>query len=276
MKKKKCVRYVGLAAVLMVFLVGFSMPEEKGEHRQGVHQQLEPKEQKPSEKGDLAAKMEELLSKIVIAAAKVEDYTCIFTKQEYVGNKMRRTETIFMKHKKEPHSVYMKWIKKPYKDRECLYCGGKYDNKLKAHEGHGFKSWFGTLSLNPKGGRAMKGNRHPITESGIFNTIDKIKKDFESARKHPEHNVSYERFEEREIHGQPSFCVLIIQPKNRKLGYYAHKAEICIHQKLYIPTSVKIWDFSGRLVEFYTYREYKINVGLTNRDFDIKNKEYNF
>ncbi len=276
MKKKNCGRYFGLPAVFMVFLVAFSISEENGVPKQDGYLQQALREQKPSEKEDLAAKMEELLNRMLVAAANVEDYTCIFTKQEYVRNKMRRMETIFMKHKKEPHSVYMKWIEKPYRNRECLYSEGKYDNKLKAHEGHGIKSWFGTLSLNPKGGRAMKGNRHPITEAGIFNTIDKIKKDFELAREHPEHNVLYERYEETEIHGQPSFCVFVIQPRSRKLGYYAHKAEICIHRELYLPTSVKIWDFIGRLVEFYTYREYKINVGLTDRDFDIKNKAYDF
>lgn len=238
--------------------------------------QQEPKKQNPSKKEGLAVKIEELFSNVVTAAGKVEDYTCIFTKQEYIKGKMQRLETIFMKHKKEPHSVYMKWTKKPNIDRECLYCEGKYDNKLKVHEGRGIKSLIGTISIDPKSPMAMEGSRHPITDAAIFNTVFKINNDFELAKKHPEHKVSYKRFEEKEIQGQPSFCVLIIQPKNRTLGYYAYKAEICIHQKLYIPTSVKIWDFSGRLVEFYTYREYKINVGLTDRDFDIKNKEYNF
>jgi len=276
MKKNYWCRFIGLATVFVVFLGCSSLKEKKrGQEQYPLPKQV-PKEQKPSEKEDLAVKIDELLNKIVAAAERVEDYTCIFTKQEYVKGKMRPTETIFMKHKKEPHSVYMKWVKKPYLDRECLYSEGKYDNKLKVHEGHGLKSLFGTLSLNPKGAMAMKGNRHAITKAGIFNTIRLIEKDFELAKSHPEHNVLHERFEKKEIHGQPSSCMFIVHPKDRELGYYAHKAEICTHQKLHLPTSVKIWDFTGSLVEFYTYREYKINVGLTDKDFDIKNKEYDF
>lgn len=276
MKKNHWRRIACLAAVFVVFWGCFSISEEKRGQKQHLHSRQKPKKQKPSEKEDSAAKMEELLNKMMAASAKVEDYTCILTKQEYVKGKIRRMETIFMKHKKKPHSIYMKWIKKPFRDRECLYSEGKYNNKLKTHAGHGLISLFGTLSLDPKGGRAMKRNRHPITETGIFKIICILKKDFELAKKHPEHNVLYERFEKREIHGQPSICVFMVLPKGKKLGYYAYKVEICIHQELSLPTSVRIWDFIGRLVEFYTFREIKINVGLTDKDFDIKNKEYNF
>ena len=170
----------------------------------------------------------------------------------------------------------MKWLKEPHKDRESLYCHGKYNNEVQAHEGHGFSSWFGTVSLDPKGSMAMKGNRHPITEAGIFHTIELIKKDFELAKKHPEHGVKYTDITETKVHGQPSLCVTAVQPKNPKLGYYAHKALICIHKKLFLPTKIKIWDFTGRLVEIYTYRKYRLNVGLTDRDFDTGNKEYEF
>lgn len=276
MNKKHCGGIAGLLAVFMVSLVCISLTTERRVHKPPPYLQQESKEQEPSGKEELVAKMEELLNKMMTATEKVQDYTCIFTKQEFVKNKLRRMETIFMKHRKKPHSVYMKWIKKPNKSRECLYCEGRYGNKLQAHEGRGLKSLVGTLSLNPEGRSAMKGNRHPITEAGIFNTIYKIKKDFELAKEHPEHNVLYERFEEKEILGQPSICVHIIQPKDMKYGYYAFKAEIGIHQKLHLPVSVKIWDVTERLVEFYTYSEYKINVGLTERDFDVNNEEYNF
>ena len=276
MNKKRCGGLTVSLAVFMVSLVCISLTTEKGEHRLPPYLKQKLKEQEPSGKEELVAKMEELLNKMTTVTEKVQDYTCIFTKQEYVKNKLQRKETIFMKHRKKPHSVYMKWINKPHKNRESLYCEGKYGNKLQAHEGRGLMSLVGTLSLNPEGRTAMKGNRHPITEAGIFNTIYRIKKDFELAKENPEHNVLYERFEEKEILGQPSISVHIIQPKDKKYGYSAYKAEIGIHKELYLPVSVKIWDFTERLVEFYTYSEYKIDVEFTERDFDVHNKEYNF
>ena len=56
--------------------------------------QQEPKKQKPSKKEDLAAKMKELFSNVVTAAIKVQDYTCIFAKQEYINGKMQRMDLL--------------------------------------------------------------------------------------------------------------------------------------------------------------------------------------
>ena len=54
--------------------------------------QQEPKKQKATKKEDLAAKMEELFDNVVTAAVKVHDYTCVFTKQEYINGKMQRMD----------------------------------------------------------------------------------------------------------------------------------------------------------------------------------------
>ena len=232
-----------------------------------------PEEKKPE---TMQEKMGNLLSKMVAAAKRVKDYTATFTKQEIVDGKQWPLETVFMKAKAKPHCVYLKWIKEPNKGRESLYCQGKYDNEIQAHEGSGFSSIFGTVSLDPTGSMAMKGNRHPITDAGIHHTVKLIQDDFALAQKHPEHGVIYTNFLEAKVNGQPSYCVLALQPEDKKLGYYAYKAEICIHKKLYLPTSVKIWDHKDKLVEQYTYSNYKINPGLTDADFDKKNKDYDF
>jgi hypothetical protein len=39
---------------------------------------------------------------------------------------------------------------------------------------------------------------------------------------------------------------------------------------------VIIRDWQGRLYEQYDYSEVKLNAGLTRKDFDPDNKEYNF
>ncbi len=229
---------------------------------------------KPNPEDEMRAKMEQLLSKMSRAIARLKGYTCTFTKQEFVDGELLPTETIFMKHRRKGNCIYMKWIKEPHKNRESLWCPAKYGKKVKAHEGGFFG--FVTVSLDPKGSMAMKGNRHPITEAGLYHTFKLIKNDFELGKKHPEHHVKYEKFWEQKVKGQPSWCVSVVQPKDKKLGYYAHKAVICMHKKLYLPTLVKIWDHKGRLVEVYTYSNYKINPSLTDKDFDVDNSEYNF
>ena len=58
--------------------------------------------------------------------------------------------------------------------------------------------------------------------------------------------------------------------------YAAERVEICSHRALHLPTRVRIWEADGRLVEHYTYRDYRLNPGLTAKDFDTRNPEYGF
>jgi hypothetical protein len=225
---------------------------------------------------ELDVLMTDMLINMVAASEKITDYTVSFTKQEYVDKKMRALETTFMKHKRSPHCVYMKWVKDPFKDRETIYCEGKYKNEIQAHAGSGIASWVGKVSLDPKGSMAMKGNRHPILDAGIWHTIGLIKKDYGTGHKSAANRATYDRYWTTKVQGQPSYCVFVTHPKDTSIGFYAYKAEICVHQQLYIPTSVKIWDFTDRMVESYTYSNYKINVGLTDADFDHENKEYKY
>lgn len=37
-----------------------------------------------------------------------------------------------------------------------------------------------------------------------------------------------------------------------------------------------VWDRAGRIYERYTYKDLKLDVGLTARDFDPDNPKYDF
>ncbi len=222
---------------------------------------------------ELAAKVDEIFTKVVKAVNGVTNYTVTFTKQEFVDGKLQEMETIFMKHRKSPNCVYMSWTKNPNKGRETLWCQGVHDNEIRAHEG----GFLGIVSvwLDPNGSMAMKGNRHPITDAGIWHTTELIKKDYDLGKKNPS-LVKYADYEEKSINGEPSMCITAIQPSDKSAGFYAGKATICINKNHYLPTMLKIWDHSGKMIEYYTYSKYKINPGLTDEDFNEKNKDYKF
>jgi outer membrane lipoprotein-sorting protein len=58
--------------------------------------------------------------------------------------------------------------------------------------------------------------------------------------------------------------------------YYASRAEIWIDDALRLPIKAKLWDHHGQLYEFYELRDLRINVGLSDADFDPDNPRYGF
>ena len=58
--------------------------------------------------------------------------------------------------------------------------------------------------------------------------------------------------------------------------YYGGQSEFYLAKDNGLPTKVVIRDWHGRLYESYEYPELHTNVGLTRKDFDPDNEEYDF
>lgn len=212
----------------------------------------------------------------VAAMKKLRDFTAIFHKQEYAKGKMRPKEIASMKFRMKPRSVYMKWIGKEKKDQEVIWQKGWNDNDLKAHKGS-FPDI--TVNLNPKGRLAKADNRHPVTEAGFPHTVQLIASNFNRIRKNMGDGSKIVDLGEQNILGAKARCFESHLPKDKNPKYYMYKSIICSDLKTKLPVKVQIWDKEDgkvRLVETYVYEKVKINVGLTDADFDPENKEYDF
>lgn len=215
--------------------------------------------------------LESWISEADAVLAGTDSYSAIFHKQEKLDEGLSGEETIYLKFKK-PFKVYMKWIKTPYTGRELLYAEGWNNNRLKAHEG----GILGIVNVNldPKSVRAMKGNRHPITDTGLENLVRVIGKDLRKGLRagnigvidHGEETV-YER-KTRKFEG--------IFPKDKTRGYYCYRAVINLDIEKKVPLRVMIYDWDDNLIENYGYEGLKLDAGLTNADFDPKNPAYRF
>lgn len=203
---------------------------------------------------------------------RIHDYTCIFYQQERIDGKLLPQQTIRMKFRK-PFSVYMKWIKEPYKGQEIIYVHGWNNGKLRVHPGS-FPDI--TVNLDPNGSLAMKDNRHPVTEAGIGFTIQIVAKDIQTALAHPGDSVQYFDQGQKKVMGREAQCLEAIMPVKSISRYYAHRAVICIDDKWKLPTHVAIYDSTNTLIEEYYYSDIKINPGLTDEDFNPDNPDYNF
>jgi hypothetical protein len=216
--------------------------------------------------------IEALLWEAYESYGKINDYTGILHKQERIGKKMYPEETIFFKFAK-PFKVYMKWIKDPYKNREMIYVEGWNDNKIRAHEG----GLIGVVSVNldPKGSMAMKGNRHPVTDMGIGNLLKVVQSNIQKAKKNGD-SITVVKLGEEKVFSVDTIKLEATFPKEKEKGYYCYRAILWVDKEKKLPIKIMVYDWDNQLVENYAYEDLKFNVGLTDKDFDPSNKEYNF
>src|SRR5262249_11735785 len=103
------------------------------------------------------------------------DYTATFLKQERVDGVLRDLETIQLKLRHKPFSVYMKWLEGGDEGRQVLFVEGQNDDKLQVRLG-GIKSRLPVVKLKPTDSLAMQESRHPITEMGLLELTSQVHK----------------------------------------------------------------------------------------------------
>ena len=114
---------------------------------------------------------EEWLREAEAAYDRVTSYTAIFHKQQRVAGTLLPEETILIKYRK-PFSLYMKWIKAPYKGSELLYVEGWNGNRARAHRGGILR--IITRNLDPKDPGLMADNLRPVTSTGIGYLLETV------------------------------------------------------------------------------------------------------
>ncbi len=216
----------------------------------------------------------------------VRDYEAVFIKQERIGGHMAAEEQSFVKIRqagrsengKIPFSVYMRFTQPPrIAGREVIYVDGRNDGKLIAHEG-GLLG-IATVYLLPTSQWAMQGNRYPITEIGLENLIRRMIEKGERDRQHDECELKVNR--SIKVNGHAATEIQIIHPQPRDYFEF-HIAKILIDDELNVPVSYEgyLWPEQPGgepvLLERYQYADLRLNVGLTDEDFDPANDDYHF
>jgi hypothetical protein len=210
--------------------------------------------------------------------ARISDYTCTFHKRERIDGKLISPHVMLMKARNRPTSIYMKFVR-PNKGREAIYVAGRNKGHVLAHDVGLFKVLAGTMLLDPKSEMAMDECRHPITEAGIGALIDTVAKHW-SYELTPEGAVV-------SIHpnmtiGPRTVTMIESTHPTRRSDFLFHKVKLYLDHEHGLPIRFEAYDWPKRpggpidLVEEYTYTDLKIDVGLTDRDFDPNNRAYAF
>jgi hypothetical protein len=215
-----------------------------------------------------------LVQKFVDTVDALPGYQVVMGKQQRIGGELKPMETLLLKQRRSPDCRYMKWIAEPHKGREIILCADRYDGKLQVHES-GFLG-LATLSLDPAGSTASKGNLRPIAQAGVYNMAKMLKADIE--RRRAAGKIEAPETSERVVEGQRSLCLHRdgIGAEDDKAPYPVGGAELCFDKNLAMPTEVQFWHRDGQLMEHYRFHDWKLDPGLTDADFDTANKAYGF
>jgi hypothetical protein len=205
------------------------------------------------------------------AYATIESYTAIVHKQQRVQGKLLPEETILLKFRK-PYSIYMNWIKAPYKGSELLYVDGWNENRVRAHRG-GLLRFF-VRDLHPTDPALMKGNLRPVTDMGIGQLIDTVAMNVHTALEAGELEF-YEGGAER-VYGRETRVVEFVLPPDTVARYGGHRIVINQDVENRMLIRIRIYDHDKHLVENYGYEQLDIDARLTAADFDPANSAYRF
>ena len=232
----------------------------------------EAQQAKPSKASQklLAMKPMDILNACLAKAETLEQFTQHFTKQERLGGKLQETETMFLKYRAKPLSIYMKWIKDPHKGREIIYVEGRHKGKAVLHE---YVALLNVLvKMDPNSAETKKRSRRPITAAGIRNATRSLVDVSERARKRGQMTLTTLGIDE--VDGKQT--VVLCRQLEKHKDCFVYMTIIHIDPELMLPVKVIGYDWDHTLSWIYKSGNFDTTVKLTDEDFNPKNREYDY
>jgi len=216
--------------------------------------------------GDLAANMRRLLKQAETECATLDSYICRMTRREMVNGSAKPEEVMLFKFRKQPFSIYFKWIGNEGKGREVVYVKGQYDDKL-----HVLMSPGGTpMALAPDSFLIRRSSRHPVTEDGVCAILDKYAAAVAGAEKTqraPRYLGIVKRrdFDEGTmLEGVEEDLAPGADPNLPRGG----RRQLYFNTTNHLPALVITKDDRGQEVEYYRFDRFQARVKLDDDDFN--------
>lgn len=208
----------------------------------------------------------------------VKDYTAVFTKHERVDSVVI-DQSMEIKCRHEPFSVYLHFKAGKEEGREVIYVKGAHDDCLVVHEQGLLGSLAGTQNLKLDDSTVKAENRYPITEIGIARIIDKSLAIWQAEKK-AGGKAKVQFTSNTKVNSVSCDIVEVEHSKAAKSEF--SRSRVFFDHETKLPVRVERFSWPEKtggkpeLVEMYDYKDLKVNVGLTDADFDPKNPKYAF
>jgi hypothetical protein len=224
-----------------------------------------------------------LLLDVLLAAQarldRVDAYTATFRKQERIRGTLGPEQTLAMKVRQEPFSIYLKFLE-PRAGKEVVYREGSHDNHVIAHNGDWTRRLIPRLKVAPTDPIALADSRHPVTDAGLHNLTDKLVGYRRMDLEDPDARTVLDWCTDAESRAWPRS--IHTHPHRKAERPFAH-VEVLYDPETFIPRKITSFDWpepghAGELdlAECYTYDDIDLDAPLTELDFDPANPEYAF
>ena len=211
--------------------------------------------------------------------SRLPSYTATLRKQERIKGKLGPVQTLSMKVRNHPFALYFKFLS-PQAGKEVVYAEGHHDNKLIAHSGGVARLLVPRLAVAPDHPLALADSRHPVTEAGLVNLVERLLKfrrldltdnDAETVLDRVTDSSGYEWLRSIHLHSIPN----VSRPFAR--------IEVLYEPDTFFPMQIRNFDWPEQghasellLAEEYIYENVDFACQLSALDFDPANPNYAF
>jgi uncharacterized protein DUF1571 len=189
------------------------------------------------------------------AWAAIDDYTCAMVRRERVRERLHPEETMLMKARRQPFSIYFRWTApRDVEKQEACYVAGRNGGKMRAR-GAGVLGAFGFVSVDPNDPRAREHSNNPITEAGVGRLIERLGREWAAAQ------TRQMSAGDADFDGRPCRRVEVAETDAG--------ARVVVHfdRETHLPIRAEWYD-GDELREADAYTKMRLNVGLGDGDFD--------
>lgn len=265
------------------------------------------------EPGGADAKINELFARSMKAIKAVDTYEGEFLKRERIEDELKQEKMSFRFAR--PFKVYLKYID-PNPGQEVLYVRGANKNRIKAHKGSfpditvnlspygrqamkdshqpimtfGLQRQIQIMAKIHRRALEQGGASYAISDGGVLfgEPVWKIEARLPSTGRTVKAKDDENLWEFAKRVGQDMYVILhhnedIDSPTDVRAEqkvfvphYYASRGQYFIGKRSFMMIKAVSWDHEGRLYEVYEYPELVLNPGLEDRDFDHRNRDYDF
>ena len=212
--------------------------------------------------GDAENSSERIAEPVARASARyqsIDSYIARFRRREIVGTTAKPEELMLIKFRKQPWSVYFKWLGTEGHGREAVFVDGKYDNKL-----HTLLA-AGDMPLMPAGKRfalapdkalVRNNSRHNIREAGLGTLSNNFAKLVEANAKGDTHlgTLRYLGPIKRNELEQPCEAVEQLIPPGGEPGLPRGGRRLWVFDSATsLPVLTTAFDDTNKEVEYYCY-----------------------
>ncbi len=228
----------------------------------------------PAGEEDPASALRRIHEAAVRRYASIDSYIVRLTRREVLHGKKQPEEIMVFKFRKQPRSVYFKWIGPAGKDREAIWVENQHEGKLHTRLAAGdmpFAPAGKHIALAPDNMLVRNNSRHSITEAGVDTLINRFGQMIAAQEKGDTSHgrITYLGTQQRPEFTQPLEAVEWSVPPGHDPSLPKGGRRYCyIDGTVNLPALIITLDERGQEVEYYQYSRFQLDVHLDDADFD--------